>query len=177
MFNICGRKLIDLSCSLVKQKPNSLLKAVGQHQRQFNKNVSTKKRPKIPKSEHKYPGQKEEHRVTPFGWALLAIPVATFGLGCWQVRRKSWKENLIKQLEETTKMPPVELPDDLNDLKKMEYRAIKVRGEFLHDKEMLLGPRGMLNKGETMTTGGLISRQETSIGFLVITPFQLEGRG
>jgi surfeit locus 1 family protein len=175
MFNICGQKISQFLNLPLKQNVN-LLRSVGQHQRQFVKNVSTKRRPKIPNSEHLYPGQKPEHKVTAFGWALLAIPVATFGLGCWQVQRKSWKENLIRQLEETTKAPPIDLPDNLEDLKDMEYRPVKVRGHFLHDREMLMGPRAMLNKGESMTTGGLISKQETSIGFLVITPFQLEGR-
>lgn len=42
---------------------------------------------------------------------LQAIPATTFGLGCWQVQRKRWKENLIVDLEQKAKQPPAELPE------------------------------------------------------------------
>lgn len=45
------------------------------------------------------------------GYLLLGLPVTAFGLGCWQVQRKQWKENLIKTLEERTKLPPVPIPE------------------------------------------------------------------
>lgn len=45
------------------------------------------------------------------GYLLLALPITAFGLGCWQVQRKQWKENLIKTLEERTKLPPVPIPE------------------------------------------------------------------
>lgn len=38
------------------------------------------------------------------------VPIATFGLGCWQVQRKQWKEGLIQQMETETKREPVALP-------------------------------------------------------------------
>nr|XP_029734449.1 SURF1-like protein [Aedes albopictus]XP_029734452.1 SURF1-like protein [Aedes albopictus] len=114
--------------------------------------------------------------ITAFGWFLLAIPATTFGLGCWQVYRKQWKEDLIRTLESRMRMEPVPIPDDLSELDKMEYQKVIVRGEFLHDQELHLGPRAFIQKGDSNTTGGLFSQKEASIGYLVITPFKLEGR-
>lgn len=114
--------------------------------------------------------------VTPFGWVLLAIPATTFGLGCWQVHRKQWKEDLIRNLQSRTCMEPVPIPDDLTELDKMEYQKVIVRGEFLHDQEILLGPRSFIQDGDSKTAGGLFSQKEASIGYLIITPFKLEGR-
>lgn len=115
-------------------------------------------------------------RVTPFGWMLLTIPATTFGLGCWQVYRKQWKEDLIRTLQTRTHMEAVPLPDDLTELDRMEYQKVTVSGEFLHDQELHLGPRAFVQDGDSKTVGGLFSQKETSIGYLVITPFKLEGR-
>lgn len=119
----------------------------------------------------------DSRRVTPFGWLLLAIPATTFGLGCWQVQRKQWKEGLIRTLETRMRLEAVPVPDNLEDLNDMEYQKVTVRGEFLHDQELHLGPRALIQNGDSKTAGGLFSQKETSIGYLVITPFQLEGRG
>lgn len=114
--------------------------------------------------------------ITAFGWMLLAIPATTFGLGCWQVYRKQWKEDLIRTLETRMRMSPLPIPDDLSELEQMEYQKVTVRGEFLHDQELHLGPRALIQDGDSKTTGGLFSQKESSIGYLVITPFKLEGR-
>lgn len=56
-------------------------------------------------------GQNDNHeRTTPYGWLMLSIPVATFGLGCWQVQRKQWKENLVRELETQTNKPAIPFP-------------------------------------------------------------------
>lgn len=57
----------------------------------------------------------------------------------------------------------------------MEYRNIRVRGHFLHERELILGPRSLIDKNSSEQKGGLITRQDSSIGFLVVTPFQVEG--
>lgn len=59
----------------------------------------------------------------------------------------------------------------------MEYQNVRVRGHFLHDRELTMGPRSLIEKNGTEQKGGLITRQDTSIGFLVVTPFQVEGTG
>lgn len=57
----------------------------------------------------------------------------------------------------------------------MEYQSVCVRGRFLHDREVTLGPRSLIAKNSDENKGGLITRQDSSIGFLIITPFQVEG--
>lgn len=58
----------------------------------------------------------------------------------------------------------------------MEYQAVRVRGKFLHDRELIMGPRSLVAKDGDEQKGGLITRQDSSIGYLIITPFQIEGR-
>uniref|UniRef100_A0A1A9UXX9 SURF1-like protein n=1 Tax=Glossina austeni TaxID=7395 RepID=A0A1A9UXX9_GLOAU len=118
----------------------------------------------------------ESEKITPLGWFLLMIPITTFGLGCWQVKRKLWKEQLIKDLKHLTGIPPVDLPEDLDTLKDMEYRAVRVRGTFLHDKELIMGPRSFVRPGGAETPGGLFSQRDAGNGYWVITPFQLADR-
>jgi surfeit locus 1 family protein len=64
-----------------------------------------------------------------------------FGLGTWQIQRKSWKEQLITELEGRRYAEPVTL-DRAQQLwaerGAMEYLRVRVTGRFLHDKEMFL---------------------------------------
>uniref|UniRef100_A0A1B0GN18 SURF1-like protein n=1 Tax=Phlebotomus papatasi TaxID=29031 RepID=A0A1B0GN18_PHLPP len=115
-------------------------------------------------------------QITPWGWILLVIPATTFGLGCWQVQRKRWKENLIADLEQKAKQPPAELPENLEDLGKMEYRPVILRGHFLHDREIYMGPRSFIQHGDATSRSGVFSKQGNTTGYLVITPLKLEGR-
>lgn len=41
-----------------------------------------------------------------------AIPISTFALGVWQIKRRTWKINLLKELEEKTTADPIPLPDE-----------------------------------------------------------------
>uniref|UniRef100_A0A1I8PCI9 SURF1-like protein n=1 Tax=Stomoxys calcitrans TaxID=35570 RepID=A0A1I8PCI9_STOCA len=118
----------------------------------------------------------KEEKVTPLGWFLLLIPITTFGLGVWQTKRKVWKEQLIKDIETLTKMAPVDLPDDLDTLKNMEYRAVKVKGHFIHEKELVMGPRGFIRPDGAETQGGLFSQRDGGNGYWIITPFKLNDR-
>lgn len=44
-------------------------------------------------------------------YLLLIIPISTFGLGTWQVKRLQWKKGLIKDLESRTTEPVRDLPE------------------------------------------------------------------
>lgn len=59
----------------------------------------------------------------------------------------------------------------------MEYKPVKVRGEFLHDKEILIGPRSLVENQNLQRTGSLISDPKKNQGWLVITPFKLSDSG
>ena len=100
--------------------------------------------------------------------ALLSIPVLTFGLGAWQVKRREWKIDLIKFLESRTKVEPRELPTDPAELEQLvetsEYSPFKVKGHFLHSKEILIAPRSDLT--QTMNVPGAN----------VVTPFVLSNK-
>lgn len=100
---------------------------------------------------------------------VLIIPAAAFCLGCWQVQRREWKINLIKEMDSKTKAAPTDLPADLNDLEHMEYHNIKVRGVFEHDEEMYISPRMELGLQESGDRGGLVSGS-SGIGAHVLTP-------
>ena len=99
---------------------------------------------------------------------FLAIPAITFGLGCWQVQRRSQKLDMIRYLQDRTKSIPAELPKDKNELadlvKNHEYRPFRVKGHFLHSKEVLLTVRHDL-QGRVRLPGGY-----------VITPFAVSDR-
>lgn len=58
----------------------------------------------------------------------------------------------------------------------MEYQTVKVRGQFIHSKELYLGPRGLISQEGETRGGGVFTQKNTTNGYLVITPFKLEGR-
>nr|XP_023014926.1 surfeit locus protein 1 [Leptinotarsa decemlineata] len=129
---------------------------------------STTSKPLMPKMTGK--------KMSPYGWFLLVIPVSTFSLGVWQVMRKNWKEGLLIDLQERTNSQPVELPQNLDDIEKLEYKPVHVRGHFLHEKEMYIGPRSLLVNGDAASNSSLLTGSNKSHGFTVITPFKLEDR-
>ncbi|GLV33933.1 Surfeit 1 [Carabus blaptoides fortunei] len=127
------------------------------------------------KSNLRTPAKKKQ--IGPLGWFLLLVPATTFGLGTWQVQRKKWKESLIAELHSRTQSRPVPLPEDLSELKELEYHPIHVKGYFLHAKELYMGPRSLLLHGDASTAGGLMSKnQSKNSGYLVVTPFKLADR-
>jgi len=103
-------------------------------------------------------------------YSLLIIPATAFCLGCWQVQRRKWKLNLMKEMEEKTSAPAIDLPADLNELEFLEYHNVKVKGSFDHDNEMYISPRQELGMQESGDRGGIVSTSQ-GIGSHVITPF------
>uniref|UniRef100_A0A1B0CJQ7 SURF1-like protein n=1 Tax=Lutzomyia longipalpis TaxID=7200 RepID=A0A1B0CJQ7_LUTLO len=120
--------------------------------------------------------ERKGRKITPWQWFLLSVPATTFALGCWQVKRKAWKENLIKDLERKTTQNPLELPENLEDLEDLEYRPVIIRGHFLHDREIYMGPRSLIQHGDGTSRSGVFSKQGTTTGYLVVTPLKLDGR-
>lgn len=55
---------------------------------------------------------------------------------------------------------------------------MKVRGEFLYEKEALIGPRALIEEHSILPrAGSLVSDPKKNQGYLVITPFKLAKTG
>lgn len=109
-------------------------------------------------------------------WFLLLIPVTTFGLGSWQVKRRQWKMALINDLMRLTNAEPIPLPLDPHELNSLEYRRVRVRGTYDHSQELYILPRSPVDpEKEAREAGTLSSSGET--GANVITPFHCTDLG
>ncbi|XP_076014815.1 surfeit locus protein 1 isoform X2 [Genypterus blacodes] len=109
-------------------------------------------------------------------WLLLLIPATTFGLGTWQMKRRQWKLHLIDELRRLTTAEPIPLPLDPLELNHLEYRRVRVRGHYVHSKELYILPRSPVDpEKEAREAGRLTSSGET--GANVITPFYCSDLG
>ncbi|PWN27132.1 hypothetical protein BDZ90DRAFT_232691 [Jaminaea rosea] len=91
------------------------------------------------------------------------MPIFTFGLGVWQIKRLGWKLNLIEELEWKLKKEPIGLPKNINlsVLPSFDFRLVSLSGHFDHSRVMFLGPRV----------------REGTIGYHVVVPFMRDGGG
>ncbi|XP_070581940.1 surfeit locus protein 1-like [Ptychodera flava] len=112
-----------------------------------------------------------------YGNALLIIPITTFCLGTWQVQRRKWKLGLIRDLNIRTTSEPIELPTDPDELKKLEYRRVKIRGEFDHSKEIYVARRSLYMHGNNEGAGGGLISSAGPSGTWVVTPFRCTDLG
>ena len=93
--------------------------------------------------------------------AVLGAVALLVGLGTWQLQRLGEKQALIAELAARTGRAPAPLPAAIADPAALEYTPVRLRGHFLHDRELYLAAR--LHRGEA--------------GVDVITPFVLaDGR-
>lgn len=70
------------------------------------------------------------------------MPITAFALGTWQVYRRKWKLSLIDEVSEKLSQPPLtSLSQILNVSGDSDAIPVKLNGKFLHDKEILVGPR------------------------------------
>lgn len=110
-----------------------------------------------------------------FGYSLLIIPATTFALGCWQVKRRRWKLDLIKSLQEGSKSEPVPLPYDFNEIDQLEFKKVFVQGYFDHSKEMYIVQRSLIPQDGEESRSTIMS-DPSRVGANVITPFFLTDR-
>lgn len=108
------------------------------------------------------------------GYILLLIPATTFGLGTWQVYRRRWKLNLIEELQKKTTAAAISLPQDLREVKDLEYQKIRVKGSFDHSQEMYITPRSCVISGGKESRTSFLSPGKS--GSFVVTPFILSDR-
>ncbi|XP_057576338.1 surfeit locus protein 1 isoform X2 [Hippopotamus amphibius kiboko] len=71
---------------------------------------------------------------------------------------------------------PIPLPADPMELKKLEYRPVKVRGHFDHSKELHMMPRTMVDPAREAREAGRLSSAPES-GAYVVTPFHCTDLG
>ena len=94
---------------------------------------------------------------------LVALSVL-ISLGSWQIKRLTWKENIIAKLETEYQKDPLENFYTLENLTLESDLPLlygSAKGQFIYDKEILAGPKP----------------HDGSIGFLVITPMKLDSGG
>jgi surfeit locus 1 family protein len=111
-------------------------------------------------------------------YSLLFFPLASTGLGYWQLRRLEWKKGLIAELEMQMQKEPVDLLS--LDLSKgsehLEYRRVKVRGRYDTDPshQLYLRPRQLVINEEAISRGR--TANQSGVGVNVITPFRVDGK-
>lgn len=104
--------------------------------------------------------KKEQERSKIAAAFMISIPIITFSLGTWQVKRLKWKEELIENFSSRIDVPPMLLPEDIEnrDIASIRFYRVLIKGKFRHDQEILLGPRQLDGKP----------------GYHVITPLELD---
>mmetsp|Transcript_33946 Transcript_33946/g.44789 ORF Transcript_33946/g.44789 Transcript_33946/m.44789 type:complete len:330 (-) Transcript_33946:668-1657(-) len=105
---------------------------------------------------------------------LGSIVAGTAGLGVWQTQRYYWKIDQIEERRKRLQQVPQFLPESttvesLSSLSKNhEYTPFKLNGTFLHDYEILVGPRSAPKSVYGAATG--LGTNPT--GCIVLTPLQ-----
>ncbi|XP_015189098.1 PREDICTED: surfeit locus protein 1 [Polistes dominula] len=112
---------------------------------------------------------------SPYRNLLLIVPISTFLLGTWQLQRRQWKLKLIEDLERQITADPIDLIENVNQLDTLEYRTVKVKGQYLYEKEFLIGPRAAIYHNNNTDVGNLFGTRNTN-GWNVITPFKVENQ-
>ncbi|AMD21938.1 HFR083Wp [Eremothecium sinecaudum] len=89
--------------------------------------------------------EKENYKWTrrTFLGLMIAMPVVSFYLGSWQLRRLKWKTELIATCEDRLAAEPIPMPKHFSPemCELLEYAKVKVKGKFLHDEEIFVGPK------------------------------------
>lgn len=92
--------------------------------------------------------------------AALALLIAAgfVALGIWQVERRAWKLDLIERVDARIRAQPVSPPAWKGfDGRAEEYRRVRLRGTFLHDRSVLV---------QALT--------ERGAGFWLVTPLRTQ---
>lgn len=105
-----------------------------------------------------------------------SLCVGTFGLGCWQAQRYFQKVEMVAERKTQLEMEPrIGFPSLIEG--DIGFTRVELHGRFLHDKEVLVGPRaappGALPEKPGSSSSGMSSGPQ---GYFVLTPFQSNGR-
>ncbi len=71
---------------------------------------------------------------------VFTIPalILLISLGTWQLYRLAWKNALIADIDRALHQETIPLPDTVTSPADLKYHKVRVKGEFLHDKEIYL---------------------------------------
>jgi cytochrome oxidase assembly protein ShyY1 len=103
----------------------------------------------------------------------------TFGLGCWQAQRLLEKRRLVDERTQQLQQAPILITSPLqiantSHNKNSSFQRLLLRGNFHHQNEFLVGPRGpppgALPDGPGGSAQGLSSAPQ---GYYVITPLEI----
>lgn len=87
---------------------------------------------------------------------LLLLTALLVGLGVWQIKRLSWKLDLIARVEARVHAPPQAAPGPAEwpriDAAGYEYRHVEATGTFLNDKEAQVYASTVLGPGYWVLT-------------------------
>ena len=87
----------------------------------------------------------------------IAVSLICLSLSIWQIKRLTWKENLINNLESAYNSEATNINKLTGDLLNFNFKKVYLEGYFINEKSMFLGPR--VNKDQ--------------VGYNLITPFLL----
>lgn len=107
---------------------------------------------------------------------LWIVPVVTFCLGTWQVKRLYWKRDLIDKVNEELSSPPKEISSPSVDrlLNADEFTKLLIRGVFVPDRTMLLGPRSSGPSTISESEGSGLFSTGANNGYYILTPFRID---
>ncbi|CAH8819784.1 unnamed protein product [Schistosoma curassoni] len=123
-------------------------------------------------------------------YSLLVLPATAFALGYWQIHRRRWKIDLIGKLNARIPAKPIQLPKNVDSsIQLPEFTHISVRGCFDHSREVVIGPRSLIEdfipskgygsewvvRSPNKYTQANMARPSVS-GYFIVTPFFLEDR-
>lgn len=103
------------------------------------------------------------HRPRPVALLFtIAALIVTVGLGTWQVSRLQWKEALIAEIAAANEAAPLTtLPTTKEELEKLQFRRVSLKGQWVKGTEFMLVPRYF----------------KSQLGYWIISPMKLaDGR-
>lgn len=110
-------------------------------------------------------------------YSLLSFPLASAGLGVWQLKRLDWKKGIINDIERQMKQEPLELKavDSIDELSNDEYRRVRVCGQYDQDpnNQIYLMPRQLVVNDEAAARGR--TKLQSNVGVNVVSRFNVDG--
>nr|CCC95073.1 conserved hypothetical protein [Trypanosoma congolense IL3000] len=102
---------------------------------------------------------------------FLTSSVMSFNAGMWQIHRRRQKRRLMENHKNIRKPPIHELPPNDAEIDEFEFLPAVFEGSFDNEGSMLVGPRAL------PSYKGAASNDESTGGFLVMTPFEIAHTG